>query len=240
MSNIDEYLCDIGIPIYIITKYGIKTKSFIKIEKQQNLQIEPKLCWRLKPMLCIEFSFIDKLSPLIEVDNCFQFSFYIEGFKLTIEIDHRITTNIDILNEIYTCINQYVNKSKTLLQKEKNRNMDRDLNQLIPSYQTTLVLRKSICECAIKEEQLIQLCFYLRYKEAYMITEKSYTNYLSLTKRSVFKHWVDVVKEMNLTKMNHDRHRWRLHATANQEIDLQAWYHALFYLEVIFFIYHLT
>eukprot|EP01035_Chromulina_nebulosa_P041361 gene41361-55947_t len=32
--------------------------------------------------------------------------------------------------------------------------------------------------------------------------------------------------------MEVDRHRWRLHATANQEIDLQAWYHALFFKEV--------
>jgi len=37
---------------------------------------------------------------------------------------------------------------------------------------------------------------------------------------------------MNDSKMNRDRHRWRLHAIANEDIDLQAWYHALFYLEV--------
>ena len=233
MNIIDDYLCEEGISIYIISKYEIKTKSCLKIEKnQQNIHIEPKLCWRLQPMLCVEFSFVDKLSPLAKEDNSFQFSFYIDGFKLTIEIDQQITTNIDNANEIYNCINQYVNKSKLMLNKEKNRNMERDLNMFIPSYQTTLALRKSICECAIKEEQLIHLCFYLRYKEAYMITEKAYTNFLTSSKRSAFHRWVTAVKNGNMQKMSRDRHRWRLHATANQEIDLQAWYHSLFYQEV--------
>lgn len=33
-------------------------------------------------------------------------------------------------------------------------------------------------------------------------------------------------------QMNRDRYRWRLHAIANEDIDLQAWYHALFFMEV--------
>jgi hypothetical protein len=32
--------------------------------------------------------------------------------------------------------------------------------------------------------------------------------------------------------MHNDRFRWRLHAISNHDLDLQAWYHAIFYQEV--------
>ena len=62
--------------------------------------------------------------------------------------------------------------------------------------------------------------------------EKVVGNFRFFKKSVAFKRWIEVVKTTNDHKMVEDRHRWRLHATANQEIDLQAWYHSLFYKEV--------
>jgi len=47
-----------------------------------------------------------------------------------------------------------------------------------------------------------------------------------------FKQWTLFVKSANAQIMATDRSRWRLHAAANQDMDLQAWYHAMFYQEV--------
>lgn len=47
-----------------------------------------------------------------------------------------------------------------------------------------------------------------------------------------FQMWTKCVRNINTQRMNEDKWRWRLHAVANQDLDLQAWYHAIFYQEV--------
>eukprot|EP01034_Spumella_vulgaris_P037121 gene37121-45797_t len=65
-----------------------------------------------------------------------------------------------------------------------------------------------------------------------MTVEKSIQTFRTKLMGSAFKHWINTTRDENTASMCHDRTRWRLHATANQDIDLQAWYHALFYQEV--------
>ena len=63
--------------------------------------------------------------------------------------------------------------------------------------------------------------------------------------RTCYHKFIYVYAFIQESLMVVDRHRWRLHGTANQDIDLQAWYvyivsifdfairyHALFYKEV--------
>lgn len=40
------------------------------------------------------------------------------------------------------------------------------------------------------------------------------------------------MRAMNADSKNKDKHRWRLHAVANMDIDLQAWYHSIFHDQV--------
>lgn len=228
---LEDILCKVGVPVYLVSKYGIKTKSCLKIEKKGNG--EPYFQWRLQPPLDVEFSYINLITNPEESECGFQMSFLLHDFKLTLELEDH--TNKELATEIYTCLCGYLQKSRAIQRSEKDQNVQKGTSQYNPSYQQSLTLRKAVSDAATKEEQLIQLCFYLRYKEAYMLVEKVHTNYLVEWKRSAFSHWVRTVKDTNSNKMERDRARWRLHATANQEIDLQAWYHGLFYLEVSFY-----
>jgi len=50
--------------------------------------------------------------------------------------------------------------------------------------------------------------------------------------RMAMAQWQGAVFEANGSDMDADKRRWRLHAVANMEMDLQAWYHAVFSKEV--------
>lgn len=226
---LEEILCSVGVPVYIISKYGVKTKSSLRITKVSNS--EPKLQWRLQPALDCEFSYINIITQPETHDKGYHISFLLHDFKLTVEVDEH-----ELASELHSCLNGYLQKSKTFIRAEKDFNMQKGTGQFNPSYQQTITMRKAVSDAAQKEEQLIQMCFYLRYKEAYMIVEKVRSRYLGSWKSTAFSQWVRVVKDANTPKMEKDRTRWRLHATANQEIDLQAWYHALFFLEVFIII----
>jgi hypothetical protein len=223
---LEQELCNEGVQVYIISKYGIKTTSTLRIDKKSS-QNEPGFQWRIMPALSCDFSYINIITPPDAHDSGYQMSFLLHDFKLTIEV-----VDAEFAAELHACLNGYLQKGKALARAEKDLNIQKGTGQISASHQQTLALRKAVCDAAQKEEQLIQMCFYLRYKEAYMIVEKVRAKYLVDCKTFAFAHWVRVVKEVNTPKMEKDRHRWRLHATTNQEIDLQAWYHALFYLEV--------
>jgi hypothetical protein len=227
MSRIEEQLCSVGVPVYIISKYGVKTNSVLMIDKKSS-STEPRLQWRVMPALSCEFSYINIITPPDSTESGYQISFLLHDFKLTVEVH-----NAELATELQTCLHGYMQKSKAFIRAEKVHHIQKGSGQITTSHQHTIALRKAVSDAAQKEEQLIQLCFYLRYKEAYMLVEKVRASYWNSWKSTAFSHWVRVTKDTNMPKMEKDRHRWRLHATANQEIDLQAWYHALFYLEVI-------
>ena len=228
VQMIDELLCSAGVPVYIVSKYGVLTKSSICIDKKSS-NVEPRLQWRVLPPLSCEFSYITIITPPEAHESGFQMTFLLHDFKLTIEVNDR-----ELATDMHACLNGYLQKAKSAVRAEKEQHTQKGTGQVTSSHQQTISLRKAVSDAAQKEEQLIQMCFYLRYKEAYMIVEKTRAKYLNEWKSVAFSHWVRVIKDANLPKMEKDRHRWRLHATANQEIDLQAWYHALFYLEVSF------
>jgi hypothetical protein len=230
---LDDLLCNVGIPVYLVSKYGTKTKTTLKVEKK-GVNVEPKLQWRVQPKLCCEFSFINLISAPVECESGYQISFMFTDFKLTVEIGDKDAAELAI--EIYDSLCDYLTKSKEFLLFEKEQNTAKGTTQIHSHFQQTLSMRKAIVEAALKEEQLIQMCFYLRYKEAHMLVSRAHTKYVETWVGAAFSHWVSVLKDVTTPNMTKDRHRWRLHATANQDIDLQAWYHALFYLEVIFLV----
>eukprot|EP01035_Chromulina_nebulosa_P020653 gene20653-26778_t len=93
-------------------------------------------------------------------------------------------------------------------------------------------IKTSEYEVAIKYEQIFQFHKYLQYKEAFLILEKLCHKALFNHKSHGINQWIEYVKLENESKMNEDRKRWRLHTVSNQENDLQAWYHVVFYHEV--------
>jgi hypothetical protein len=206
--SVDDLLCSTGLPLYLITKHNIKIKSYIKIEKNNNPFVEPKICWRFKPYLLAECSFIDDISSLEITDDrsTYKFSLIISSLLFNYELDPNYSIDINIATELHSCLRNYINKSKNLLEKENNRNKNKDNNNIssslyTSSYETTLTLRKSICDAMIKEEELIQLCFYLRYKEAYLLTEKIYMLFIQKIKFNALKQWIQVTKDLNETKV---------------------------------------
>lgn len=87
-------------------------------------------------------------------------------------------------------------------------------------------------EILTKQQQLGNLCLELRKKEACLLIDKNQTVFLRSIVQEAFRQWLKLINSTNKVKMEADRSRWRLHAISNQDIDLQAWYHALFYQEV--------
>jgi hypothetical protein len=69
-------------------------------------------------------------------------------------------------------------------------------------------------------------------KEGCVILEKLYNKSILETTRKAFSQWIDFIKECNNSKMVDDKNTWRLHAATNLELDLQAWYHSVFWQEV--------
>lgn len=58
--------------------------------------------------------------------------------------------------------------------------------------------------------------------------EKSYTATVQLA----MKKWLSFVTTSNAVNKQKDKYRWWLHAVANMDIDLQAWYHSIFHDQV--------
>jgi hypothetical protein len=58
--------------------------------------------------------------------------------------------------------------------------------------------------------------------------EKSYTS----TIKYAMGKWLQFVTATNAENKKKDKYRWWLHAVANMDIDLQAWYHAIFHEQV--------
>lgn len=222
---LNELLSTAGIPVYIVTKYGVKTRTKIFIDKK-NANTEPKFFWRENPKLGCDFSYIKSLSKPVSVGDDIQITLLFSDLKLVLEVP------TEIASDVYGLLSELLKKSLSMRNNEKDQNTPKGIAQQNTSYQTTVALRTAVLDASLKEEQLIQLCFYLRYKEAYMLVEKAMQTFRNKLVGSAFRHWIQCTKEDNTPTMNNDRTRWRLHATANQDIDLQAWYHALFYQEV--------
>ena len=80
-SSLGEALNSVGLKIYIISKYGLKIKSRLTVERRINSLWEPKIYWREK--LGCEFSYIKSVSK--SSDN--QIILLFTDLKLIFEVD---------------------------------------------------------------------------------------------------------------------------------------------------------
>jgi hypothetical protein len=204
--------------IYLVSKYGTIQRSKLQIEDIDG-NTEPVLVWRTIPRLSCKFSCVRYIndpipSPLFE--NYFRVSMQVNAIVLT----------FDINDCHFPSVLQHM--------KDAHRKAVRisSLDRAIKIPRTLQVFAAFATEATLKEEQLTETAVHLRQKEAWMVLERTLTKYKHRVQLSAFSYWIDQTREMNMARMQTDRHRWRLHAASNQEIDLQAWYHALFYQEV--------
>jgi hypothetical protein len=216
---------------YIITKYGTVNKSKIVME-DVDPNSEPLFSWRVNEQqtnpnpvhqelnrLCCKFSFVKYIrdpqpSPLLM--NYQRILIYINSFELVIDLSN------EMVNNFYYLFKEFHKKSIKIQTLERG----------LKSYMKFSFFHAFQTEAATKEEQLRQLHSHLKLKEAALKLHDFIQRYQSKALTKSVSKWVEVVTKMNEGRMITDRHRWRLHATSNLDIDLQAWYHALFFQEV--------
>lgn len=209
---------DEDIIAYIVSKYGTIRRSIMRFE-DKDMNVEPTLVWRNSPKMSCKFSFIRFILEPRDSANSERYSLIdiqINNFKLTLEVRREVAP------KIFTSLKDMHTKAMKI----------NNLNKDYKGSKQMQLFRSVTCETVLKEEQLMQLSHHLKQKEACMVLDKVLSSYYGRIQSSALTFWVEHVKEANDARMRKDRDRWRLHAAANQEIDLQAWYHALFYQEV--------
>lgn len=225
MSLVSEQLLGEGLKVYITSKYGTIKKSILQIERK-DANVEPKLVWG-NGKFSTEFSFISSITgPLRASEKYSRINIHFTDFELLIELTE------DIAQEAFHILTEMHKKAVYIRNLERDYQLSKASNHLVTTYPQTMALKASLCKTACQEEGLQQFITHMKYKEGYMLLEK---NILNLNRRRLtnsVQQWVRAVRDENDRKMVADRERWRLHATSNLEIDLQAWYHALFYKEV--------
>lgn len=195
--------------------------------ERKDANMEPKLIWGENGKYNCEFSFISSFAGPVRVDERYQrISVNFPDFVLNLEVKESIAA------EVMETLSQMHKKALYIRNLERDYQLRNASNNVVTTYPQTMALKASLCKTTCQEQGLQQLIHHLRCKEGYMLLER---NILALNRRRItnaLQQWVRVVRDENDSKMVADRERWRLHAASNLEIDLQAWYHALFHKEV--------
>ena len=100
-------------------------------------------------------------------------------------------------------------------------------NEIIASHLDTFEFRTEV-----RQEKLLQFNDITGRKDGVITLEAILLKHIFQRCTLAFERWKNFVRKENDGYMQQDRERWRLHAAANQEGDLQAWYHSTFYKEV--------
>lgn len=226
----EELLENQGLPVYLEIKNGLLSKATLAIDNF-DINHEPRLIWRLVPRLSCEFSLINTIAKpaLSAVGQKIVLQF--DDFKIVVEVPD--SGDGGTAKDLYAVLSDFHRKSAHFKNLDKDYNLQKSPTQQSSHYQQKVSLKEALFQATSKEETLLQLCTQLRFQEGLMIIDKIGVSVRERMVRSGMDQWIRFVKEKNDVKMRMDRGRWRLHASANQDIDLQAWYHALFYQEVL-------
>jgi hypothetical protein len=166
-----------------------------------------------------------------------QINIFFPDFKLTFELcDLQETQRIfELLTDLHfraMKIHSFEKDYNTKISHQQQQFRLTNAPNMPTLQQIDAFARQQEYECNVKQEQLVQMTYSSRMKEGIVVLENFRSRFHLKLIAGVFHHWVKTIRDHNENKMLDDRHRWRLHATSNQDIDLQAWYHALFYQEV--------
>lgn len=188
--------------VKILTHFGLKLLSECRIEYNN-------FYWRLKPeALGCNVSLISDISKID--DNQLLIILY-PNHELKIECPEVEETEI--------------------LFKDIVKSRDRSFGKI--SEDRTLALANALfVELAMKQELTHQLIASLTFQDGLTTFCSIIARNNHAQSRIAWSKWAKYVHEENTPAMLEDRQRWRYHAISNQELDLQAWYHAVYYQEV--------
>ena len=208
-----------GVNCTIITSEGYAVPSVLRLGmSNKNLSI----FWRSKPeKLGCELSFVDAIvcgnilgdaGAHLDPYRCIGLVF--RDYNLQLE-----TVDTETCAALQLCL-------QTLLSEVKAAESDREGSSFFNR------LKQATYHIALQQEKLYQLHKHASMKEGALTLlshiEKSYTHH---TRRAIDK-WIAYIQLVNADSKLKDKRRWRLHAVANMDIDLQAWYHSIFHDQV--------
>lgn len=216
-----------GFPAYLICKNGLKCKTMINLEMTANNIKDAVLYWRPKVVGC-ELSFINTLSK-VEGGSGESASKFIINIALP-----DIIVSLELDRDIEGVPTKAVFNELTDLWKKAQNLCNHELlaNQSNIYFQQNTAMKNALFAATVQQESTMQLSWAARCKEANYTIEKISIQTQKYKLETAMKHWVSFVKKHNAAQLSRDRMRWRLHAVSNENTDLQAWYHGLFYQEV--------
>lgn len=219
------------VSIRIITKSGSKIRSTINITETKTNEItEHILYWRKDiglPVNFIENIHIENETTLVIL--------FPPDFELKLEFSspQSITEFQSLIESLIS--NEKYHNAKELLSDSISSN-DEQIQPNTVTKSSTNSLRtlnhQLPIEIAFLSEVAHQSTAGINFNEGSLILEPYFLKIGTLLLKSRFNKWAQYTKNINQQSMVKDRKRWRFHAVCNQGIDLQAWYHAVYYKEV--------
>lgn len=205
-----------GTDVKIVSKYGIMIKSRLSVSLTDDSLF---LYWRNYPeKIGCEMSFLRRVN--ISAANSLRLDLVFADFDMQVEFENTGTCEL-----LCSILSSLIIEAAAF---EKEHTPQSSMSAAIH----TQSLRYAGYQISTKQELMYQSCTSLKMKEGGLLVEKFLSKFSGAILRVGFSKWTNYLRELNSDKMNEDKARWRLHAVANQDVDLQAWYHAVFFQEV--------
>jgi len=210
-----------GISCRLVTVYGMSMNTVLRLSMTEKIL---SMYWRSNPeKLGCELIFLKEVVRGIVISDpevrkrlspkkCLGLVFA----DLSLQLE---TVDEETCEALHLCL-------ETLLIETRNAEKERYQGNLM------LNLRRTAHQIAIKQEQQYQSMLQLKAREGALIMDKVLNRMYYAILKYGFIVWTEHIKDLNHDKMNLDKTRWRLHAASNMDLDLQAWYHTVFYHEV--------
>mmetsp|Transcript_35159 Transcript_35159/g.35800 ORF Transcript_35159/g.35800 Transcript_35159/m.35800 type:complete len:486 (-) Transcript_35159:79-1536(-) len=210
-----------GISCRLVTAHGMSLNTVLRLSMTEKIL---SIFWRSSPeKLGCELIFLKEVVRGVVITDpdikkrlipkkCLGLVFS----ELSLQLE---TVDEETCEALHLCL-------ETLLLETKNAEKDRYQGSLM------LALRKCGYHIAIRQELQYQSMLQLKGREGALIVDKILNRMYYSTLKYGFMMWTEHLKELNSEKMILDKTRWRLHAASNMDLDLQAWYHTVFYHEV--------
>ncbi len=233
--SISDALCADGVEVKVLNN----THDFLRTNSRMWISMmDKKVYWRDAPvMIGLKIEFLESVEKS-SMDNCRLILNFSCPTSARVEDDsmvvHIALFSSEDATEARDCLISERANARNMKRRMKDNTEASFMatsmfmqNELIASNFDTFEFRTEV-----RQEKLQQFNDCIGRKEAVIVLEGVLRNHVFARCERAFKTWTKFVREENSNPMQQDRERWRLHAAANQEGDLQAWYHSAFHKEV--------
>jgi hypothetical protein len=213
--------------------------DFLRFGSRFRLSVTDRsVYWRSDPaMVGLKLEFMESATKSGDDECRLAVSFacptsaHVEDDNIVIYVEFSCTEDA---TEVMECLMAHKEKWREA-HRRQNANHDQSFmntsmfmqNELVASQMDTFEFRS-----VVRQEKLMQFNDALSRKESVVTIGSKFLHSATSRCQEAFSKWAGFVRDANNGFMRDDRGRWRLHAAANQETDLQAWYHSTFHKEV--------